>query len=141
VSDSIPDALRERVQQQAGNRCGYCRSRQEYVLGYLEIEHIIPRARGGTNDEQNLWLACRLCNHYKGVQTHGRDPQTGRLSRLFNPRTQRWVRHFRWSNDGLSIVGRTISGRATVVALNLNNLIARVVRARWVEAGWHPPTD
>ncbi|WP_260441293.1 HNH endonuclease [Microcystis sp. M31BS1] len=35
----------------------------------LEIEHIIPKAKGGSDDEYNLWLACRLCNGYKGRQT------------------------------------------------------------------------
>jgi 5-methylcytosine-specific restriction endonuclease McrA len=54
VSASIPDAVKERVRQQAGNRCGYCRARQEYVLWFLEIDHIIPMARGGTDDEDNL---------------------------------------------------------------------------------------
>jgi hypothetical protein len=141
MSASIPDDVRDRVRQRADNRCGYCRSRQEYVLGFLEIEHIIPKSRGGTDDEQNLWLACRLCNHYKGAQTQERDPQTGRLIGLFDPRRQQWRRHFRWSDDGLSILGRTACGRATVVALNINNLIAIIVRSHWVEAGWHPPRE
>jgi hypothetical protein len=141
VSEEVPDSLKERVRQQAGSRCGYCRSRQEHVLGFLEIDHIVPRARGGTNDETNLWMACRLCNHYKGTQTHARDTLTGRRVRLFNPRRQRWPRHFRWSDDGRFLVGRTACGRATVIALNMNNLIARMVRAKWVEAGWHPPKD
>ena len=50
----------------------------------LEIEHIVPTARGGTDAENNLWLACRLCNGYKGTQIHGTDPMTGRRIRLFN---------------------------------------------------------
>lgn len=74
MSASVSEEIRGRVRERAGNRCGYCLSRQEYVLGFLEIDHIIPEARGGTNDEENLWLACRLCNHYKSAQTHGRDP-------------------------------------------------------------------
>jgi hypothetical protein len=139
MSARVPEEVKERVRQQAGNRCGYCLSRQEYVLGFLEVEHIIPTARGGTDEEQNLWLACRLCNHYKSAQTHGRDPLTGRRVRLFNPRRQRWSRHFRWSKDALHIVGCTACGRATAVALNLNNMIAVIVRRRWIEAGWHPP--
>lgn len=138
---SIPQAVKARVRLEAGNRCGYCLSRQDLVMGPLEIEHIIPTARGGTDDEENLWLACRLCNHFKGTQTHGRDPLTGRSVRLFSPRRQQWRRHFRWSDDGVRILGRTVCGRATVVALNLNSLIAEMVRARWVEAGWHPPAD
>lgn len=94
----------------------------------LEIEHITPRAAGGTDEEENLWLACRLCNNAKGVKTDGDDPVTGRRVRLFNPRTQRWRRHFYWSDDGVRLIGRTICGRATVEALNLNNEIALVVR-------------
>jgi hypothetical protein len=71
----------------------------------------------------------------------GRDPLTGKRAPLFNPRKQRWSRPFRWSGDGLLIIGRTACGRATVPALNLNNMIARTVRSRWIEAGWHPPED
>jgi hypothetical protein len=109
------------------------------VYGTLEVEHIIPQAKGGGDEEENLWLACRMCNQYKGTQTHAADPLTGRRTRLFNPRTQRWSRHFRWSEDGAQIVGRTACGRATVIALNMNNPIAIRVRRKWIEAGWHPP--
>jgi hypothetical protein len=105
----------------------------------LEIEHIVPVAGGGTDDESNLWLACHTCNLYKGAKTHGLDPLTGRRARLFNPRRQRWARHFLWSADGAQIIGRTACGRATAVALHLNNLIAVTVRRNWVAAGWHPP--
>jgi hypothetical protein len=31
--------------------------------------------------------------------------------------------------------------RVTIVALNLNNLIAVTVRRNWITAGWHPPQD
>nr|WP_277127848.1 HNH endonuclease signature motif containing protein [Chlorogloeopsis fritschii] len=44
----------------------------------MEIDHIIPKAVGGTDDEENLWLASRLCNTFKGIQTHGQDPVTNR---------------------------------------------------------------
>lgn len=135
----IPDIVRIRVRTSAENRCGYCQSRQRYVLGLLEIEHIIPKAKGGTDAEDNLWLACRLCNNAKGTQTHARDPITKRIVRLFDPRRQIWSRHFTWSEDGTIIIGKTVCGRATVVALQLNQLIAVTVRRQWVAAGWHPP--
>ncbi|HEY6331934.1 MAG TPA: HNH endonuclease [Blastocatellia bacterium] len=122
----------------AGNRCGYCLARQEHVLQVLEIEHIVPTVRGGSNSDDNLWLACRLCNNAKGVKAESRDPTNNRRVRLFNPRTQRWDRHFRWSEDGTRIMGRTACGRATIEALKLNNGIALVVRQNWVNAGWHP---
>ena len=131
--------LRARVRAQAQDRCGYCQCPQQYVLGRLEIDHIIPQARGGTDAEENLWLACRMCNGFKGSHTHARDPLTGRRVRLFHPRRQRWRRHFLWSADGTHIVGRTACGRATVVALQLNHMIALMVRRAWVAAGWHPP--
>ncbi|MBD2358148.1 HNH endonuclease [Tolypothrix sp. FACHB-123] len=140
-SGSISDELRAKIRAQAGDRCGYCLSLQKYVLGILEIEHIIPTAKGGTNEEENLWLACRLCNSYKGVQTEAVDLLTGRTVKLFNPRQQKWSQHFQWSEDGSQIIGHTACGRATVVALQLNNIIAVTVRQQWVMAGWHPPQD
>ena len=107
----------------------------------LELEHIVPRAKGGSDDEDNLWRACRSCNLFKSHQTHWTDPVTGRRVRLFNPRQQRWQRHFRWSQDGVFIIGCTATGRATVVALHVNNMVAVTVRRNWVAAGWHPPTE
>jgi hypothetical protein len=133
--------VRRRVRARAGDRCGYCLSPQRYVLGRLEIEHIVPTARGGSDDEDNLWLSCRLCNNFKGAQGDGLDPDTGQRVPLFNPRRQRWSEHFRWSEDGTQVLGRTPCGRATVIALQLNNVIAVLVRREWVSVGWHPPRD
>jgi len=107
----------------------------------MEIDHIIPEAKGGETKEENLWLACSSCNEFKGTKTHARDPITERRVRLFNPRMQNWKRHFTWSADGGEIIGLTQSGRATVVALKMNN--DEIVRARrlWASVGWHPPED
>ena len=137
----ISEAVRARVRASAQNRCGYCQSLQKYVLGILEIEHIIPKAAGGSDDEENLWLACRLCNSYKGVQTQGQDPESDRNIKLFNPRLQKWTRHFTWINNGTHIEGITACGRATVIAMQLNNSYAVPVRQAWISAGWHPPTE
>ena len=138
-STHIPKDVQQRVREQAGDRCGYCQSQQQYVLGKLEIDHLTPRSRGGADTEENLWLACRLCNNTKRDQTHGVDPQTGAVVALFNPRTQDWDEHFSWSEDRTRIEGTTPCGRAAVVALQLNNLVAVMVRQAWVAAGLHPP--
>lgn len=105
MASSISDALRARVRLQAQNRCGYCLTHQEYVPWELEIEHIVPVSKGGSGDEENLWLACRACNAHKSSQTHAFDPLTNRRARLFNPCTQRWSRHFQWSIDGTLVFG------------------------------------
>jgi hypothetical protein len=107
----------------------------------MTLDHIIPQAAGGPTTEDNLWLACSRCNQYKGIQTHSRDPQTGEQAPLFNPRRQVWNEHFEWSEDGTRILGKTPSGRATVVALKMNNSEIVVARRLWVSAGWWPPLD
>lgn len=136
---NISEEVRERVRQRAGNRCEYCLSHQDYVMGRLQIDHIQPVAKGGSDLEDNLCLACELCNQYKWTQTEGLDIQTGETISLFNPRQQRWTEHFVWSSDGTQIIGRTNCGRVTVEALRLNNSVAVTVRRNWVRAGWHPP--
>lgn len=135
----ISEYLRDRVREQAGNRCGYCLSRQKYVWGVLEVEHIIPLKAGGANTEENLWLACRPCNSSKSNRITAEDPVTNQNTTLFNPRTQLWWDHFSWNENGTRIIGLTSTGRATVIALRLNDSRRVAMRKLWVEVGWHPP--
>ena len=107
----------------------------------MEFDHLIPHAAGGTTREENLWLACRRYNGFKGVQTHARDPHGTELVALFNPRQQVWFDHFSWSEDGTEIVGKTPCGRATVAALKMNSAEIVVARRSWVSVGWWPPND
>lgn len=142
VRGYIPVEVERRVRAVARNRCGYCLSPQHLVMARLEIEHLVPLAKGGTDDESNLWVSCPLCNRYKGAQTLAEDPLTGQTVPLFNPRTQSWFEHFAWTSDGLRIGGLTPAGRATVAALHLSDdPDALEVRSYWVLAGWHPPKD
>lgn len=127
----VPRALRDRVAQTAGHRCGYCRTPESITGVRLSIEHIIPETRGGLTVEENLWLACRECNEFKGNRTHGRDPATGRTVRLWNPRRRRWSDDFAWSEKGTVNRGMTPSGRATVIALRLNRPHLVAARSVW----------
>ncbi len=57
--------VREYLLEKWGRRCAYCG-----VTGVpLQIENIVPRARGGSNRVSNLTLACCPCNCAKGSQT------------------------------------------------------------------------
>lgn len=135
----IPEALRDQIVKDAGQRCGYCLTSQKISGAQMHIDHIVPLAHGGATEEANLWLACAWCNSYKGDKTHALDPQTGETTPLFNPRTQNWAEHFCWSDDGAEIVGLTPTGRATMVALQMNNEFIVPARRHWIMAGWHPP--
>lgn len=137
----IPKWLRERIEVQARYRCGYCLTQEKVIGMRMEIDHIIPEAQAGETVEDNLWLACSLCNAYKGEQTSALDPISNAIVPLFNPRIQHWHDHFGWNQIGDEIVGLTATGRATVVALHLNRELLVEARRGWVNAGWHPPQD
>jgi hypothetical protein len=50
-----------------------------------------------------------------------------------------WSDHFAWHRDGLYILGRTSTGRATVDALRLNDEYQQSARSVWLLAGIYPP--
>jgi 5-methylcytosine-specific restriction endonuclease McrA len=93
-SQYISAALRRRVAETARFRCGYCLTSQRVVGPLLEIDHIIPEARGGTSDEDNLFLACPMCNSHKADRQEAVDPESMVTVPLFNPRTEQWNEHF-----------------------------------------------
>lgn len=131
--------LTQRVRRRAHGCCEYCQSQERVTGEEFTIDHVIPRIKGGSDEFDNLALCCYVCNPLKGAKTEARDPQTGRVVSLFNPRRQRWRTHFRWSDDGLRITGKTPVGRATVEALQLNRSSLLIARETWVQWGVHPP--
>ena len=139
TQSDIARPLRALVRARAHERCEYCQT-SEWISGLAcEIDHIIPRAAGGQTTDTSLCLACAACNAYKGSTTHAADPSSGSTVALFSPRQQKWTEHLSWGEDGVTIVGLTSCGRATVIALRLNNPFLVAARALWVSAGWHPP--
>lgn len=46
--------------------CQYCGRKTPRVV--LELDHIIPRSKGGTDDEDNLTTSCWECNRGKGAE-------------------------------------------------------------------------
>lgn len=57
--------VREYLLEKFSRKCSYCK--KEGVP--LEVEHITPKSRGGSNRVSNLCLACHECNTKKGTQT------------------------------------------------------------------------
>lgn len=114
--------VRKQVRTRAAVRCEYCGLHEDdsALIGH-QIEHIIPRKHGGSDDVENLALACVACNLYKGPNLSGLDPDTGELTPLFHPRQQIWADHFAF--DGLDIVPLTAVGRTTVAVLRLNDAV------------------
>jgi 5-methylcytosine-specific restriction endonuclease McrA len=71
---SFTARLAERVLRSI-NACVFCGVKHlgiypdRQVKAILEVEHIVPVSRGGTNDPSNLTVACRRCNRKKGTKT------------------------------------------------------------------------
>ncbi len=136
----VSPAKRRSIAVRANFRCEYCLSSEQITSGPYHVEHIWPEALGGSSQLENLAYACPRCNAYKGTRTHFVDPVSSNSVPLFNPRTQSWSRHFAWSSDGIRVVGRTRVGRATVIALNMNELTIMAARSTWVLCDIHPPS-
>jgi hypothetical protein len=124
-----------RVARRARHRCEYCHAPESFFPHRLSLDHIIPEAFGGPTSLANLALCCYGCQQQKLAFHVGVDPITRAPVPLFDPRRQRWSRHFRWSEDGLHLEGLTRVGRATVERLAMNHWRQVEARRRWRE---HP---
>ncbi len=57
--------VKEYLLDKWGRKCAYC-GKTDVIL---EVEHIVPTSRGGTDRVSNLTISCRACNLKKGDQT------------------------------------------------------------------------
>jgi 5-methylcytosine-specific restriction endonuclease McrA len=114
------ERTKARVRERAGYCCEYCHlSQDDSPLATLHIEHIIPKAHGGTDHVDNLALACIDCNLHKGPNLTGLDPRTRHVTPLFHPRRDVWRNHFEWR--GIYVIGKTAIGRTTINVLHMNS--------------------
>ena len=133
--------LRQQIITEFGGRYAYCHTPTAITGARLVIDHIISEAKGGKTVPENLCLACHACNEFKGAKISAIDSLTGEETPLFHPRKQNWRTHFRWHDDGSTIIGLTAVGRVTVATLNMNHAEIVEARQRWVMVGWHPPKE
>ena len=62
-----PRGLKQELMKRKDNTCVYCGYRR--IARTLDIDHMVPAVRGGSNDVSNLQVICRPCNQRKGLQT------------------------------------------------------------------------
>lgn len=139
MSTYLSSEMRLRLLEADDHRCAYCRTTEKNSGQPMVVDHLIPVSLGGITEFENLCFSCRRCNEFKGGNIQAEDPLTGAYVSLFNPREQQWDEHFRWDSTGIHLVGLTAVGRATIVALRMNNQVILSARRRWVSVGWHPP--
>ena len=72
--------LREYLLEKWGRQCTYCGAKDVP----LQVEHILCRAKGGSNRASNLCLACGPCNELKGNRSPP-DPAVSSISITFGP--------------------------------------------------------
>lgn len=66
VSIKMKKELRERVYKKYNGHCAYCG--KEIDFKDMQVDHQLSQRNGGGNELDNLFPACRLCNHYKRAQ-------------------------------------------------------------------------
>jgi hypothetical protein len=107
--------------ERAGHRCEYCHAPEVIFNILLEVEHVIPKARQGLDEDSNIALACRSCNAHKRDQVGAMDEVDGMFTELFHPRRHVWTEHFQVDTETGTIRGKTGIGRVTVACLEVNS--------------------
>jgi hypothetical protein len=126
------------IAQRANYRCEYCHA-PELVFNFpFEVEHIIPLFRQGTNEDQNLALACRSCNLRKGTRIGGNALDSNIEISFFHPRQNIWSEHFQIDTESATVVGITAIGKVTIENLEMNSLAQVVARKLWICLGLFP---
>jgi len=68
-----------------GNRCQYCG--RQFPRAELNLDHVVPRSRGGTSVWENVVCSCHRCNRLKG----GRTPVEAGMRLVRQPRRPQWT--------------------------------------------------
>lgn len=123
--------VREYLLEKWGRKCAYCGVKDTP----LEIEHITPKSRGGSNRISNLTLACHTCNQQKGNQTAAEFGHSNIQKQAKTPlkdatavNATRWALFHRLQSTGLSLEVGT-GGRT-----KFNRTQQGYPKAHWIDA-------
>lgn len=133
----ISAALRRLVRVRADNLCEYCLLHEDDTFFGCEVDHIVSEKHAGLTTEDNLALACFVCNRNKGSDIGTLIPGSEALVRFYNPRLDRWQDHFRLAADG-TIVTATDVGEATARIFGFNTDERLLERQALQAAGRYP---
>jgi hypothetical protein len=126
------------VATRANHHCEYCHA-PELVFNFpFEVEHIIPISKQGTDNPDNLALACRSCNLRKGSSISVIYSNSSTEVRLFHPRNDRWEQNFLAEPESGIVNGITDIGTATVEKLMMNSSTQIAARKLWMRLGLFP---
>ena len=132
----ISPQRRRLVATRANFCCEYCLIHDDDTFLGCQVDHIVSRKHGGADDDGNLAFACAFCNRHKGSDL-GSLTVGGELIRFFNPRTERWVDHFRLV--GALIEPLTNTGEVTARILEFNSHDQMAERALLIRQRRYPP--
>jgi hypothetical protein len=136
MPEYLSNQLRKRVAARAAFICEYCLVHEDDMYSGYQIDHVISLKHGGTSDFGNLAYACALCNVYKGTDVGSIVFPSGQFTRLYNPRSDRWLDHF--AVEGSSIVPLTAIGQATIDVLQLNHSRRLPIRELLIQQKRYP---
>lgn len=118
MSRPVTSEVRRQVFKRADFLCEYCLIAEEDTFFGCEVEHIISLKHGGSSGLDNLAYACVFCNRHKGTDV-GSISESGKFTRFFNPRIDRWTEHFRLF--GVHIQPLSVIGEVTARILRFNH--------------------
>ena len=123
--------VREYLLEKWGRRCAYC----GITNVQLQVEHIVPKARGGSDRVSNLTLSCEPCNLAKGTNTAAEFGYPSVQQRAKEPlkdaaavNATRWALFRRLKSIGLDI--ETGTGGQT----KFNRIRHRLPKEHWIDA-------
>lgn len=150
--DGPSDAAKLRILRRDRYKCAYCGI--DGKDAELQIDHIVPVAKGGSHHIGNLITSCRSCNQSKGIKTNfTADSRAGddRMDNGFNGLFLHTYKDGKIHNQA-QIIGKDgdlyalqlfsfLDGRPTDVKLVDRDFLINQCKMYSTEEAWHAAYD